>query len=152
MNQILEAKLAASCGNVVAFLTSKCRRDAIVLQDAQKAFLDRDGGTLPVQSLDLIVRDEVDFGPQAPRMADESACLVLRIIEASNEDILQSERLTLTRAVILTSIHKLAKRILSVDRHDLTADLISGGVERNGQANLQRLIGEFNNARNEPTR
>ena len=79
-----------------------------------------------------------------PRMADESARLVLRIIEASNEDILQSERLTLTRAIILTSIHKLAKRILSVDRHDLTADLVSGGVERNGQANLQRLIGEFN--------
>ena len=39
MNQILEAQLAASCGNVVAFLASKCRRDAIVLQDAQKAFL-----------------------------------------------------------------------------------------------------------------
>ena len=105
MIQILEAQLAASCRNVVAFFASECRRHAMALQHVQKGFLHRHARTLPIETFDLIVWNEINFGPQASSMVDKSVCLLLKIIEASNEDILQSERLTLTRAVILASIH-----------------------------------------------
>ena len=104
MIQILEAQLAAGRGNVVALLATKCRRHTMALQDAEKGFLHCRGGTFPIETSDLIVRNEVNFCPQAARMADEAARLVLRVIEALNENILESEELTLTRAIIFASI------------------------------------------------
>ena len=66
--------LAAGCGDVVALLTTKCRRHAMALQDAEKAYLHCQGRTFPIETSDLIVRNKVDFFPQAARMADEVRC------------------------------------------------------------------------------
>ena len=55
----LEPQLAASRGNVVAFLTPQRHGNTAVVEDAGKALLARDAGALPRQALHRVVGDEI---------------------------------------------------------------------------------------------
>ena len=89
-----------------------------------------------------VERDQVHVGGQreAPRPLDEqlrrpaSRSLTPSISAHSND-----RRRPLASEVAGAGVHQRAQRVAPVDRHELVAQLVVGGVERHGQVHRQRL-------------
>ena len=117
------------------------RGNALVAENREEFLLRRLGGTFPRKTFDGVVGDEVDFGPQSLRSIGQQARLGGGVVHTLDQDVLEGDHLLLALAIVGARIHQLGNGVLLVHRHDLTADLVTRPMERNGQSDLERLIG-----------
>ncbi len=80
-------------------------------------------------------------------MARKKARLVVRIVHIRDQDVFKREVLLLMSFVVVTSRKQCLDIVTAIDRHDSISNFVGGTVQRNGQPNLQRLLGKFANLR-----
>jgi len=140
---LFEAELAAGGIDVVAFFEAEGGGDAGVFEDIAKGAAAGVRGADPVETLDGVVGDEVDFGVEAAGVAGEDGGLFEVVVDAVDEDVFEGELLVFTGVPVVERVKEFGDGPPFVDWHDLLADVVGGAVEGDGEANLLGVLGEL---------
>lgn len=99
-----------------------------------------------------IPSDEVDLGGKigAADEPDDFVGMLGLIVDAPQEDIFKGDPLARPQGDFLDGGDEIVDVPLAGDGHDLLADLIVGGVERDGELGADGFLGEALDARDDP--
>ena len=76
-------------------------------------------------------------------MPREKVRLLVRIVHVRDQDVFKREPLFPASGVVFASGKQRLDVVLAIDRHDLVAQFIGRGVQRNRETNLQSFVGKF---------
>ena len=129
----VEAELAASGLGTGAFGYADGGRNAVGAEDFVEGTNFLRCGLFPREGGDRVVRNEIDFGLETAGDASQVPGLFGRVVDAVEEHIFEGDFLFFEAAVFLAGIQEPSQRIFPVDRHQLIAQLVAGGMQRDGE-------------------
>src|SRR5207247_7127986 len=100
------AKLPAGGADVLALAPADRRRHARVHQDLLEGEDPRQRRTLERRRLPVVERNEVDLDPDPAQQARERARVVLPVVDAVQEHVLEKDALTRRQRITLHSGHE----------------------------------------------
>ena len=100
--------MAAGRPDIMALLAPEGGWNVPRPKDFQEPLLHGSGRTLPIQTNDCVVGNQVHLGPQATRMCGKRKRLVVGVIYAPNQDVFEGQVLVLSGGIVLASVQKLA--------------------------------------------
>ena len=140
---LFEAELAAGGIHIMAFFDAEGGGDSGFFQEVLKGAAVGEGGAFPLESLDGIVGDEVDFCADGAGVAGEDFCLGEGVVDSLDEDVFEGEFLFFGGVPVGEGVHELGNGVFFIHRHDLGANFVGGSVEGDGEADLLGVTGEF---------
>src|ERR1017187_136840 len=146
---MLQAQLAAGGVDVGAFFQAQGAGDAVRLQRVLEHLAAVAIGALQEKALDGVAGDEIDLGAQAPGSGAELMRLFEGIVYAFDENVLEGQHAFLRVYVVVAGVEEFLQRVLLIHRHDLFTNLIGCAMQRDGEAELHRFVGEFCDLRHE---
>ena len=148
----LEAELTARGSDIVALFTAQGGQRPGLAHGREEGILPTFFRALPAESLNGIVGNKVDLCVEPPDQTGQQYRLLRHVIHIADQNILKGDPLLFLADVLLTGVQEFSERMLFIYRHDPVADVICRAVKGNGEAHLQRLVGEAQDLRNKPRR
>ena len=99
-----------------------------------------------------VERDQVHVGAQRPGVRGEFGGVASAVVHAVDQRPLERQPSVLRREVVAARRRQLRQRIAPVDRDELVAQFVVGGVQRHGKVHRQPFGGEAADARHDPDR
>jgi len=119
----------------------------LLFQRGQEFFLNLLARAFPRQALHLIVRNQVHLGKQPVCEGGQRPGLFNGIVHPGDQNILKRDHPAFLSLILLARRDQFLQRILAVHRHDSVAHLVGGAMQRDGEAELQRLVRQPANLR-----
>ncbi len=143
--EVVEAELAAGGVGVFAAATAEHGLDAMLHEDVEEHEEGYFGWGFEVGPMvDRGERDEVDFGHRdAADLLGEFFCAGARIVDAADEGIFEGDDAFCFVGVVGASGEEFVDGPFAIDGHELGAEGVVGGVEGDGEFELDAFRGKF---------
>lgn len=143
--------MAAGSIDIMTFFAANGRADPGFEESATEKVDSLLGWTFVGKAFDFVVGDEVYFGEKAASVLGEKGGLFGGIIDSGEENIFKENLFLFGTNKDVTGLEQAVEGIAFVDGHDLIADGVTGGVERESEAELEWVIGQLLDLGSEPT-
>ena len=110
------------------------------------------GGTFVGKAFDFVVGNEVNLGKKTAGVLGKEGGLFRRIVDSCQENIFEEDLFLFGTDKNVTGLEESVEGVTFVNRHNLVADRIAGGMEREGETKLERVVGELLDLRCKSTR
>lgn len=114
-----ESELSAGRIDIMAFFHADSNLGSSFLNASTKGFDMLQGRTFPVQSINLVVGNQVYLCPQVTGMPGEKICLTEVIIDPANEDVFEGYDLAALFNKNFAGLQQFGDRITIIDGHYL---------------------------------
>src|SRR5882724_856608 len=102
----------------MAFLTPQSGSDSFLLQGRQKCLLPFLRGAFPMQTIHMIVRDQVHFSVEPPRQKPKRMSLADVVIYPRNQNVFERDHSAFLLLIKLACGSQFSQWIPAIYRHD----------------------------------
>ena len=127
----------------MAFFTANGRADPCFEEGATEEVDGFLGRAFVGKTFDFVVGDEVYFGEKAAGVLGEKSGLFRGIIDSREKNILKEDLFLLGTDKDVTGLEKAVEGEPFIDGHDFVSDGVAGGMKREGEAELERVISQL---------
>ena len=110
------------------------------------------GGTFVGEAFDFVVGNEVHLCEKTAGVLGKEGGLFRRIVDSCQENIFKEDLFLFGTDKNVTGFEESVEWVPFVNRHDFVADSVAGGMEREGETKLERVVGELLDLRCKSTR
>ena len=100
-------------------------------------------GTFVGKAFDFVVGNEVHLSKKAAGMLGKEGGLFRRIVDSCKEDIFEEDLFLFSTDKNVTGFEESVEGVTFINRHNFVADSVAGGMEREGETKLERVVGEL---------
>ena len=102
----LQTQLPAGGVNVVALFTAQGCHRPMLAQDGQEPLLPGARWARPLEAFDRVVRNQIHFGAQPPRVTREQVRLLFGVVNSCDQNIFKVDALLLPARVVIAGVEQ----------------------------------------------
>jgi hypothetical protein len=101
------------------------------------------GGTFVGKAFDFVVGNEVHLCEKTAGVLGKEGGLFWRIVDSCQENIFEEDLFLFGTNKNVTGFEESVEGVPFVNRHNLVADSVAGGMKREGETKLKRVVGKL---------